>query len=136
MPMIAVFDDHKVANNAYATGTENHTQGIEGTFAPRVAVAMNVYHEWMPIRTPDMQDLRKVYRSFYFGEILSLHMLETRLLARVKQIEVSDLFNPSTAAAAIAALSSPTRQLMGEEQVAWLTREMASSNATWQVLGQ
>jgi alkaline phosphatase D len=136
MPMIAVFDDHEVANDIYSTGAENHTEGLEGTLVARVAVAMKVYHEWMPIRTPDMQDLRKVYRSFDFGNILSLHMLETRLLGREKQIEVTDLFNPATAAGAIASLSSPTRQLLGADQMAWLTQEMASSNATWQVLGQ
>jgi alkaline phosphatase D len=83
-----------------------------------------------------MQDLRKVYRSFDFGNLLSLHMLETRLLAREKQIAITDLFNPATAATAIASLSSPTRQLLGADQMAWLTQEMASSNATWQVLGQ
>jgi alkaline phosphatase D len=136
MPMIAVYDDHEVANNSYVTGAENHTEGVEGTFAARVAAAMKVYHEWMPIRTPDMQDLRKVYRSFNFGKILSLHMLETRLLARAKQIEVTDLLNPATSAAAVSALSSPNRQLMGEEQLTWLSSNMAASAATWQVLGQ
>ncbi|MBK6595155.1 MAG: alkaline phosphatase D family protein [Burkholderiales bacterium] len=56
---------------------------------------------------PDMADLRKIYRSFDFGQLLSLHMLETRLLARDKPIEVNDLLNPATATVTRSELASP-----------------------------
>lgn len=136
MPMIAVWDDHEIANDSFKDGAENHTESTEGKFAERVAVALQAYHEWLPIRTPDRSDLRKIYRSFDFGQLLSLHMLETRLLAREKAIEVTDLLNPATAAAAMAAFASPARQMLGAAQQGWLSAGMQASRATWQVLGQ
>ena len=136
LPMIAVWDDHEIANDSFKDGAENHTEGAEGKFTDRAAAALQAYHEWLPIRTPDLGNLRKIYRSFDFGQLLSLHMLETRLLAREKAIEVNDLLNPTTAAATMAAFASPTRQMLGTEQGAWLSAGMKASGATWQVLGQ
>ncbi len=136
LPMIAIWDDHEVANDAWTDGAENHDEATEGPFASRVKAALRAYHEWMPIRTPDRSDLRKIYRSFDFGDLLSLHMLETRLIGREEPISLLDLVNPATAASAGAAFASPTRQMLGNEQLDWLTGQMAASNARWQVLGQ
>jgi alkaline phosphatase D len=133
-PLIAVWDDHEFANDAYKDGAENHTPATEGSFVTRKAAAMQAYHEWMPIRTGS--DKSKIYRSFNFGNLLSLHMLDTRSLGRDQQVDITDLVNPAKQASAVATLSSPTRQLMGAEQVQWLQTQMASSTATWQVLGQ
>ena len=134
MPMIAVWDDHEVANNTYKDGAENHDATKEGSFSARKAAALQAYHEWMPVRTGNDQNI--IYRSFDFGSVLSLHMLDTRLIGRDKQIELTDLLNPVTAATSIATLSSPTRELLGSTQGNWLTGKIASSTATWQVLGQ
>ncbi|HOE42130.1 MAG TPA: alkaline phosphatase D family protein [Rhodoferax sp.] len=136
MPVIAVWDDHEVANDSYQSGAENHTEGAEGRFTDRRDAALIAWHEWLPVRTPDATDLRKIYRSFDFGGLAALHMLETRLLGRDKQVSFSDLLNPATAASAMANLTSPTRSLMGSTQVQWLQGQMAASRATWQVLGQ
>lgn len=134
MPMIAVWDDHEITNDTYKDGAENHTEATEGSFAARKAVALQAYHEWMPIRTGT--DKAKIYRSFDFGGLVALHMLDTRLIGRDKQIGFGELLNPATQVAATATLSSPTRQLMGSEQTTWLQGQLTSSQATWQVLGQ
>jgi alkaline phosphatase D len=134
MPMIAVWDDHEITNDTYKDGAENHTEATEGSFAARKAIALQAYHEWMPIRTG--ADKGKIYRSFDFGGLVALHMLDTRLVGRDKQINVVDLLTPATQAASVATLSSPTRQLMGSEQVTWLQGQLTASQATWQVLGQ
>jgi alkaline phosphatase D len=136
MPVIAVWDDHEIANDVYKDGAENHTEGTEGKLADRRAAALQAWHEWMPVRAPDATDLRKIYRSFDFGGLTALHMLETRLLARDKPVEFAELLNPATASAAMATLASPTRSLMGATQLSWLQGQMAASKATWQVLGQ
>lgn len=136
MPVIAIWDDHEIANDSFVTGAENHNEATEGPFATRVAAALKAYHEWMPIRTPDPKELKKVYRSFDFGNLLSLHMLETRLLGREEPIELLDLVNPDTAADTFAAFTSPKRQMLGQEQVAWVSQRMYESDATWQVFGQ
>lgn len=133
-PLIAVWDDHEFANDAYKDGAENHTTATEGSFAARKAAAMQAYHEWMPIRTG--ADKSKIYRSFNFGNLISLHMLDTRSVGRDQQVDIADLVNPAKQATALATLSSPSRQLLGVEQVQWLQTQMASSTATWQILGQ
>ncbi|PUE46311.1 alkaline phosphatase [Limnohabitans sp. 2KL-51] len=136
-PMIAVWDDHEIANDAFKDGAENHTPATEGAWAARRAAALQAYHEWMPIRTG--ADKAKIYRSFDFGKLVSLHMLDTRLVGRDEQIDIVDLAGLKGAAAqgkAYSSFTAPTRQMMGKDQMDWLTTQMASSTATWQVLGQ
>jgi alkaline phosphatase D len=134
MPMIAVWDDHEFANDAYMTGAENHTEGAAGTaegpFAARKAAALQAYHEWMPIRTVDKSI---IYRTFDFGNLLSLHMLDTRLIGREKQLSQAAALKTAQGQAD---WLSPTRQLMGTTQTKWLEGVMKSSTAKWQVLGQ
>jgi len=130
MPMIAVWDDHEFTNDAYMTGAENHTEGAEGTFANRKAAALKAYHEWMPIRTG--ADLGTIYRSFDFGTLLSLHMLDTRIVGRVQQLPLEALFT----ADGRTAWTRDDRELIGTTQLAWLAQKMATSQAKWQVLGQ
>jgi alkaline phosphatase D len=132
--MIAVWDDHEVANNTYKDGAENHDATKEGSFSARKAAALQAYHEWMPVRTGSDQNI--IYRSFDFGSVLSLHMLDTRLIGRDKQVEFTDLLNPTTAMAAQSTLASATRELLGSTQGTWLSGKIISSTATWQVLGQ
>jgi len=136
MPVIAVWDDHEVANDTFKNGAENHTEGAEGRFTDRRAAAVQAWHEWLPVRAPDAKDLLKIYRSFDFGGLAAMHMLETRLIGRDKQITFTELLNPATAGIATATLASPTRSMMGATQLAWLQGQMAASKATWQVLGQ
>jgi alkaline phosphatase D len=134
-PMIVVWDDHELANDAYATGAENHTPATEGDFALRKAAALQAYHEWMPTRVsqPDV-----IYRSFDFGNLVSLHMLDTRVVGRDKQLDYSTYFKPTgfDSAAFVADVGNPTRQLLGTAQTTWLQQRMSASTATWQVLGQ
>lgn len=137
MPLIAVWDDHEIANDAYKNGAENHDDATEGSWAARKAAALQAYHEWMPIRTG--ADPARIFRSFNFGQLLSLHMLDTRLFGRDLQVDIAELAGLAGAgpqAAAMATFSSPTRQMLGSEQLSWLTAQMAASTATWQVLGQ
>lgn len=138
VPMIAVWDDHEIANNTYVSGAANHTEGTEGTFTARRDAAIRAYHEWLPTRVSDPSDPRKIYRSFDFGNLLSLHMLETRVLARTKQLSLATYVdeNGINADALNAAVNATSRKLLGDEQLAWLQGRLAASSATWQVLGQ
>lgn len=133
-PMIAVWDDHEIANDTWMNGAENH-QAAEGSFAARKAVALQAYHEWMPTRNaqPDV-----IYRSFAFGNLLALHMLDTRVVGRDAQVDYAAFFKPGgfDAAGFTAAVGNPARQLLGTAQTQWLQQQMAASSATWQVLGQ
>lgn len=136
VPMIAVWDDHEFANDAYMTGADNHQSATEGDWAARKAAAMQAYHEWMPIRTGASREL--IYRSFNFGSLLSLHMLDTRIVGRDKQLDYASYIGASgfNATAFATDIAKADRQLMGATQTAWLQQQMAASTATWQVLGQ
>lgn len=133
-PMIAVWDDHEIANDTWMNGAENH-QAAEGSFAARKAVALQAYHEWMPTRNaqPDV-----IYRSFAFGNLLALHMLDTRVVGRDAQVDYAAFFKPGgfDAAGFTAAVGNPARQLLGTAQTQWLQQQMTASSATWQMLGQ
>lgn len=137
MPMIAAWDDHEVSNDNYKDSAQGHDPVTEGLYTVRRAVAIQAFHEWMPIRTGT--DKLKIYRSFDFGRLVSLHMLETRNLARDKQIAITELAGLEGAAkqaSALAEYARADRQMLGAEQLAWLQQKMSSSQATWQVLGQ
>lgn len=138
-PFIAVWDDHEFADDAWRDGSVDHQPGRDGPFSLRKAVAMRAYHEWMPIRIPDPDAPEKIYRSFDFGRVASLHMLDTRIVGRDQQVMMSsycdddDRFDEAKYRADIA---SPHRNMMGAEQLAWLESQVGRSRAAWQIIGQ
>ena len=86
-PWITVWDDHEVANDDWTGGAENH-HANEGAWADRKRAALQAYYEWMPIREPEAgRAFEAINRSFQFGDLFTLIMLETRLLARTKQLD-------------------------------------------------
>jgi len=138
-PFIAVWDDHEVCNDAYLDGAENHNDD-EGMFTDRKMAALKAYYEWMPIRPYVAGQAESLYRKFDFGGLVSLYMLDTRHEARVKPLDYQNYFDPTSgqldAASFQADLTSPTQQLIGTEQLTWLTDSIKTSEAKWQVLGQ
>lgn len=139
LPFITVWDDHELSNDTWTGGAENHDPATEGLWAARRMMAIQAYHEWMPIRQPDAARPDKIYRSFDFGNLLSLHMLDTRVIGRDKQLAYANYVTADrsfNSAAFVADVSGATRQLMGAEQTTWLQGQMSKSTATWQILGQ
>lgn len=132
---ITVWDDHEVTNDTWREGAENHNDG-EGEFNARKMHALQAYFEWMPIR--NVADKERIYRRFEFGDLVSLYMLDTRVLARDEQLSYGDFDLTSAQGQSdfVAAISSPTRALLGNEQLTWLTDGMTNSSSKWQVLGQ
>lgn len=121
-PIIAVWDDHESANDSYVEGAENHTEGDEGSWEERKANARQAYFEWLPIRDNSEQ---KVYRSFNYGNLADLIMLDTRLEGRDEQI--LDIENP--------ALYDTTRTILGDEQKTWFKDQLNNSTAKWKIIG-
>ena len=132
---ITVWDDHEITNDTWHSGAENHNDG-EGEFSERKMHALQAYFEWMPIR--NVADKERIYRRFEFGNLVSLHMLDTRVLARDEQVNYADFDLTSSQGQTdfVAAISSPTRALLGNEQLTWLTDGLTTATTQWQVLGQ
>lgn len=140
-PWIVVWDDHETANDSFKDGAQNHQPATEGDWDSRKARAIKAYYEWMPIREPKGGGYA-IYRSFDFGDVASLFMVETRLTARDKQLVYDrDLPNFDDAGAFTTfqtKLADPSRRMMAPAQEAWLAKGLVASvksGRTWQVLG-
>ena len=128
-PWIVIWDDHEVANNTWRDGAQNH-QPEEGDWATRRAAAIRAYHEWMPIREDRMTRQPRIYRSFQFGSLADLVMLDTRVIDRDQEAPQRDQLE---------IIEHPQRSLLGGAQESWLFSELARSRkegVRWQLLGQ
>ena len=139
VPFITVWDDHEVANDTWRDGAENHNEG-EGDFAVRKEAALQAYFEWLPIRPWREGNHEEIYRSFSYGNLVDLHMLDTRVLARDKQLDYADYMDASTGAfdgeRFRADVTSTSRTMLGLTQLLWLQGTLLQATGTWQVLGQ
>ncbi|MFE5731056.1 alkaline phosphatase D family protein [Streptomyces sp. NPDC056528] len=119
-PVIAIWDDHEFANDAWTGGAENHTPGTEGAWAARVAAAKQAYFEWMPVRASTEGT---VFRRLRFGRLADLHLLDLRS------------FRSAQAKAGSGTVDDPERSITGRAQLDWLKAGLAGSDATWQLVG-
>ena len=144
---ICTWDDHESANNSYRTGAQNHNpEENEGDWSDRKQAAIQAYFEWLPMREPVSGDITSaVWRSFTFGDIATVHALESRLTGRSPDISWSDALAGAPDQATMMArvqdtmkkISDPERTMLGAEQEAWLSKELARSveaGKRWQVL--
>ncbi|HWA33075.1 MAG TPA: alkaline phosphatase D family protein, partial [Cyclobacteriaceae bacterium] len=118
-PFIAIWDDHEIANNSYTEGAQNH-QPDEGDYAVRKAAAKQAYYEWIPIR-----EGQQLYRSFSFGPLADVIMLDERLAGR--NAPVDSLTDPR--------LNNPDRSMLGKDQLTWFENNLKASKAVWKVIG-
>ncbi|MFH8615962.1 alkaline phosphatase D family protein [Streptomyces sp. NPDC017979] len=119
-PVVAIWDDHEIANDAWAGGAENHTPGAEGDFAVRAAAARRAYFEWMPVRASTEGT---VYRRLRFGKLADLHLLDLRTF-RSEQSRIGS-----------GAVDDPDRTITGRAQLDWLKAGLAGSDAAWKLVG-
>ncbi|MEU3101764.1 alkaline phosphatase D family protein [Streptomyces griseoflavus] len=119
-PVIAMWDDHEIANDTWSGGAENHTEGAEGTWAARQAAAKQAYFEWMPVR-PALAGT--TYRRLRFGRLADLSLLDLRSF-RSQQVSTGD-----------GDVDDPERTLTGRAQLDWLKAGLTASDTTWRLVG-
>jgi len=139
VPWYLVWDDHEVTNDTWKNGAENHQAETEGDFLLRRMAAVRAYYEWLPIRPPQGETSAQIYRSFDFGDLLSLHLLDTRVIARDEQLDYKNYLDAKTGQFASERFQSDIgaqRSLLGQQQLGWLTTQLQQSNCRWQLLGQ
>ena len=121
-PFIVVWDDHETANNSWMNGAQNHDES-EGSWDDRVAAARQAFFEWIPIRdNPGSQ----LYRSFKYGDLADIMMLDTRIEGREKQYNLQ-VFPADT--------PELPENIISAEQEAWLKEQLSGSTAKWKIIG-
>ncbi|MEM9617359.1 MAG: alkaline phosphatase D family protein [Pseudomonadota bacterium] len=130
-PMIAIWDDHETSNNSWKDGAQNHQPETEGEWAPRRRAALQAYYEWMPVREPSMAP-EAFFRSFSFGDLLTVAAIETRLMARARQFEYSDIIPTLQTPEDLERFKSEilwdqTREMLGAAQLDYLDRAFRTS---------
>jgi alkaline phosphatase D len=121
VPFITTWDDHESANDAWSGGAENHTEPDEGGWTSRRSFSQQAYAEWMPVR---YEAGGRLYRSFTFGNLMQLSMLDLRSY-RSKQAD--NLLDPD--------VRDPNRTITGDEQMAWLKAGLLTTEAQWKIVG-
>ena len=142
-PLISIWDDHETTNDSWKDGAQNHQPESEGDWDIRRAAALQAYYEWMPVRDPEPgRPFEALFRRYAYGDLVNLVALETRLMARARQFEYSEVVPTLQSPEDIErfrneVLADPSRQLLGEEQMAFLENAIADDDAqasTWQMV--
>ncbi|WP_369388667.1 alkaline phosphatase [Streptomyces sp. CG1] len=119
-PVVAIWDDHEFADNAWSGGAVNHTEGAEGTWTARKAAAKQAYFEWMPVR-PAIAGT--TYRRLRFGKLADLSLLDLRS------------FRSQQASAGSGSVDDPNRTMTGRAQLDWLKAGLKASDTKWRLVG-
>lgn len=119
VPVIATWDDHEVADNAWSGGAATHDPATEGDYATRKAAAHQAYFEWMPVRN----EADRIYRRLRFGLLAEIFMLDLRSY-RSQQV-----------AAGSPEADDPARTMTGTQQMAWLENGLTTSASQWKLVG-
>jgi alkaline phosphatase D len=118
-PVIALPDDHEVADNAWRGGAKKHDPRRHGDWGARKAAALRAWREWLPARLPP-EDTTRLYRSFPLGDVADLILADSRS-HRDRQAHAPES-------------EDPDRTLLGPEQRRWLTERLTGSRAAWRLL--
>lgn len=121
VPTFFQWDDHEVVNNWSASkDLREDDRYREKSIDLLAARAGRAFHEMTPIRyTPS--EPGRVYRHVSYGPLLDIFFLDLRSYRGPNSDNMQD------------SLSDESR-ILGAEQVAWLQRALARSDATWKVI--
>lgn len=122
MPWVVVWDDHEVANNNWRDGAENH-DSTQGSFFARRDAAIRAYYEWMPVRPTQASREGHLYRTFTFGDLVELTIMDLRTYRDVEFWKGG------------ARQAGDARTMLGSEQYNWLERTLEASRTKWNALG-
>lgn len=121
-PWVVTWDDHELANDAWAGGAENHGP-FDGDWDARRDAAMRAYLEWLPVRGTSPSRGGRIYRTLRFGRLAELHMLDLRSYRSAPGV-----LNPLRGA-------GRERTIMGSEQFSWLSSRLSTAGTRWNLIG-
>lgn len=125
VPTFSQWDDHEVYNNWWpgepltrAEQQRRHYVAQNGLIL--AARSSRAFHEYMPMRETQIEPGR-VYRKISYGPLLDIFMLDMRSYRGPNGEDKQETYGPDA-------------YFLGPTQVAWLKRELLSSQATWKVI--
>lgn len=118
-----IWDDHDVADNAFDDGAKAHDPDEHGPWPERKAAAARVRQEWVPARLRDEGREDLLWRSFAFGDLAELVLLDARLGGRDEQPDSAE-----------EDLDDPDRAMLGPEQWRWAEERIADRSRPWCLL--
>jgi alkaline phosphatase D len=123
-PMVAIWDDHDVADNAWRHGAKAHDPAEHGDWEPRLHAAAVARQRWLPARLPDPQDPLRLWRSVQVGDLAELVVMDTRIDGRDQQ--AGDEGAPP--------LRAEDRAMVGPAQRVWLEERIRDRSRRWCLL--
>ncbi len=124
-PMVAVWDDHEVAGNAWRDGAAQHDDAVDGPWLDRLLAAGQAHEEWVPGRTRrGAADGRvQAWRHLSLGPSVELVVLDARTWGRDRQPRDGD------------ELAADGRTMLGADQQAFLVERLQRpARPKWVVL--
>jgi alkaline phosphatase D len=125
-PVIAIWDDHDLADGAWWDGAARHVPKKDGDWAARRDAAIRAFVEWLPVRLPDEAHPERIYRSFSLGDLAQLSVVDSRLVGRDRPA--------ADGKRTVATIEEPDRSMLGADQRRWLQEDLRSSSARWHLL--
>ena len=123
-PWLVTWDDHEVTNDNHATGAENHDPATEGDYVARRDAAIQAYLEWLPVRATPLSQGGHLYRSFSYGTLAEIVMLDLRTY----RDQAPEFVN-------IGDTDDQGRTMLGSEQMNYLHSRWSTSSANWNLVG-
>ncbi|MFC3612546.1 alkaline phosphatase D family protein [Lutimaribacter marinistellae] len=121
VPTFFQWDDHEVVNNwSDSKDLMSDDRYSEKSVHVLQARAGRAFHEMTPLRITPAEPGR-VYRKISYGPMLDVFFLDLRSYRGPNGPAMEDEMTPAS-------------RVLGAEQIAWLKRELAQSQATWKVI--
>ena len=122
VPQIWQWDDHEVANNwSDSKDLSADPRYTEKNVPLLTARGARAFLEYSPMRPFDARESQRVYRSFSYGPLLELFVLDMRSYRGPNSANLET--TPSDATA-----------FLGREQLEWLKTSLKNSRAVWKVV--
>ena len=125
VPIFSQWDDHEVTNNWWPGEPLTRAEHARKKYVDRNALllaarASRAFHEYMPMRFTQAEPGR-VYRKISYGPLLDIFMLDMRSYRGPNGEGLEESYGPAA-------------YFLGPTQMAWLKRELMTSQATWKVI--
>ena len=123
VPMLAQWDDHEAVNNWYPGEFLTDDRYTVKDVNLLVQRARQAFFEYMPMEYKSRYgaDRSEIYRSFQYGPLLDIFMIDERTYR-----------GPNTGN--VQPAKSPETDMLGQSQLQWLKVQLLKSKATWKVI--